>query len=456
MAEHLEPLLANGYRVFHDVPAEGVKKDFNLDHVAVGPDGVAVIEIKTRRKGRARPGFKDHVVTYDGKQLIWPWGEDRHGLDQTKAEADWLRKWIGQRTGLDVSLKPILALPDWWVEMKARGDVIVVNSKSVASAVAGKGTAVLTADQIDLIARQLDVLCRDVEADRCAQGLSQSIRSVYVLRLPRITAMPASPDPLDDVIALLERLRARHPLVHCLTNQVVKNFTANVLLALGAAPAMVEHADEAAEFAAMADALLVNLGTLDEPQMTAMLRAIPSANQARKPWVLDPVAVGPLTVRTHFAHEILALRPTLIRGNASEIIALAGQLGRGRGVDSGDAAEAALAAARSLAQQTGGAVLVTGPIDYATDGTKTIACANGHPLMTRVTGVGCAQGAVAAACAAVSTSSLSAAVAAATLMGVAGDLAARVSTRPGSFAAALLDALDQLDADTLRREAKIS
>jgi len=268
--------------------------------------------------------------------------------------------------------------------------------------------------------------------------------------------MPNPTISTDDVITILERIRARHPLVHCLTNHVVKNFTANVLLALGAAPAMVEHADEAAEFAAMADALLVNLGTLDEPQIATVRRAIPSANQAHKPWVLDPVAVGPLTVRTRFAREIVALHPALIRGNASEIIALAGQTGRGRGVDSGDPTEAALSAAHTLAAQTHGAVLVTGPIDYATKGTKTIACANGHVLMTRVTGVGCAQGAVAAACAAVADTPLSAAVAAATLMGLAGELAARVSTRPGTFATALLDALDQLDSATLQREAKLS
>lgn len=268
--------------------------------------------------------------------------------------------------------------------------------------------------------------------------------------------MPAPAISIDEVISILERIRQRHPLVHCLTNHVVKNFTANVLLALGAAPAMVEQADEAAQFAALADALLVNLGTLDEPQITAIRRAIPSAVQAHKPWVLDPVAVGPLTVRTQFAREIVVLHPTLIRGNASEIIALVGQTSCGRGVDSGDAAETALAAARTLAALTHGAVLVTGPIDYATNATETIACANGHPLMTRVTGVGCAQGAVAAACAAVSDSPLAAAVAAATFMGVAGDLAARVSMRPGTFATALLDALDQLDADLLRREAKLS
>jgi hypothetical protein len=163
VAEHMQPLLAKGYHVFHDAPAKGAEKDFNLDHVAVGPNGVAVVEVKTRRKGRARTGFKEHVVTYDGRQLIWPWGEDRHGLEQARAEADWLHKWIKQRTGIDTPVKPILALPGWWVDMKARGDVVVVNSKSVCSAVEGKGSVILTPEQIDLIARQLDVICRDVE-----------------------------------------------------------------------------------------------------------------------------------------------------------------------------------------------------------------------------------------------------------------------------------------------------
>ncbi len=145
------------------MPSEGTKKAFNLDHVAVGPNGVSVIEVKTRRKGRARPGCKDHVVWYDGQQLSWPWGEETAALEQAKSEANWLHKWIKQRTGIDTPVKPILALPGWWVEMKARGDVVVVNSKSVASAVGGRGPALLLPEQIDLIARQLDVLCRDVE-----------------------------------------------------------------------------------------------------------------------------------------------------------------------------------------------------------------------------------------------------------------------------------------------------
>jgi hypothetical protein len=163
VGEQLTPLIAQGYAVFHDVPGKGEKKPFNLDHVTVGPTGVAVIETKTRRKGRTRPGFKDHEVAYDGRQLIWPWGEDRNGLDQALWEAEWLRTWIRERTGIDTPVKAILALPGWWVEQKARGPVTVVNHKQVPEAVRGDKVRTLGAEQIDLIARQLDPLCRDVE-----------------------------------------------------------------------------------------------------------------------------------------------------------------------------------------------------------------------------------------------------------------------------------------------------
>jgi hydroxyethylthiazole kinase len=145
----------------------------------------------------------------------------------------------------------------------------------------------------------------------------------------------------------------------------------------------------------------------------------------------------------------------LIRGNASEIIALAGLTGKGRGVDSGDSTDRALDAARQLARGSGGAVLVTGPIDYSTDGSAVIACSNGDALMTRVTGVGCAQGAIAAAFVAVSDTPLQAATATAVLMGIAGEFAASVSRRPGSFQIALLDALDAIDGAAVRSHGRI-
>lgn len=130
------------------------------------------------------------------------------------------------------------------------------------------------------------------------------------------------PDLLD--LHVLHHFRTRSPLTHCMTNDVVQTFTANVLLALGASPAMVIEAEEAEQFAGMADALLINVGTLTTPRAQSMRRAIESAVAAGKPWTLDPVAVGALAFRTRFCHQILALKPAAIRGNASEILALAG------------------------------------------------------------------------------------------------------------------------------------
>jgi hypothetical protein len=162
VAEALEPLTRDGYHVFHDVPVEKVEGSFNLDHVVVGPSGLFAIETKTRRKGRAREGFEDHKVFYDGRQLIWPWAEDVFGLKQAQNEADWLTKWVNQMTGLSVAAKPILALPGWWVATRERGPVSVQNQKNLPSNIRGKGVRVLDDAQIDLIARQLDVRCRDV------------------------------------------------------------------------------------------------------------------------------------------------------------------------------------------------------------------------------------------------------------------------------------------------------
>ncbi|MGC0065900.1 hydroxyethylthiazole kinase, partial [Enterobacter asburiae] len=130
------------------------------------------------------------------------------------------------------------------------------------------------------------------------------------------------PDLLN--LRVLHHFRTRSPLTHCMTNDVVQTFTANVLLALGASPAMVIEAEEAEQFAGIADALLINVGTLTSPRAQAMRRAIESAVAAGKPWTLDPVAAGALTFRTRFCHQILALKPAAIRGNASEILALAG------------------------------------------------------------------------------------------------------------------------------------
>lgn len=255
--------------------------------------------------------------------------------------------------------------------------------------------------------------------------------------------------PAASAAGVLSRVREHTPLVHCMTNIVVAGFTANALLAVGASPAMVENEQESAEFAVVADALLVNLGTLSGERVSAMRAAVASARRAGTPWVLDPVAVGSMGFRTGFAAELIEQRPTVIRGNPSEVLSLAGAAGAGRGVDSTADAGSALLAARGLAERTRGVVAVSGAVDYITDGTTVFQVRTGHPLMTRVTGVGCVLGALVAACCAVEDSALVAATAATAVLTVAGEVAAAASTGPGSFAVALLDALGVLDEATL-------
>jgi hydroxyethylthiazole kinase len=257
---------------------------------------------------------------------------------------------------------------------------------------------------------------------------------------------PASAsDLVEQAASLLAALRAAPPLTHCITNSVVTGFTANVLLAVGAAPAMVDIVGESGVFAGIASGLLVNLGTPTPEQRAASLEAVAGATASGTPWVLDPVAIGALPVRTALAHSLAELRPTAIRGNASEILALAGLSGGGRGVDATDSTDAAIDAARSLAVRFGSVVAVSGPVDLITDGERAFRLDNGHELLTRVTGGGCALGAVMAAFLGAARANGNApliAVAAASLVyTIAAERAAEVSTGPGGFAVALLDAL---------------
>ena len=225
---------------------------------------------------------------------------------------------------------------------------------------------------------------------------------------------------------------------------MVQSLTANVLLALGASPAMVVEPQEAAQFSALADGLLINVGTLNALRAESMRAAVAAANQAGKPWTLDPVAVGALSYRTAFAKQLLDEKPAAIRGNASEIMALSGLLASGRGVDSGDDSLAALPAARELAQRSGAVVAVTGAVDYVTDGQRDWAIEGGSPLMTRVVGTGCALSAVVAAFCALPGDRLDNAATACRVMSHCGGLAARKAGGPGSFTPAFLDALYQL------------
>jgi len=256
--------------------------------------------------------------------------------------------------------------------------------------------------------------------------------------------------------ARVAAVRERAPLVHNITNFVVMNNTANALLALGASPAMAHSLDEVEDFVAISQALVVNIGTLDSQQIAACKLAAMRAGAVGIPWILDPVGAGATPYRRTAASALARLRPSAIRGNGSEILALAQQSGQGRGVDSAHGSNMALSAARRLAAETGAVVAVTGAVDYVTDGTRVIAIENGHPLMTRVTGLGCSATAVIGAFLAVEADVLMATVAALAAFGVAGEIAAETARGPGSLQVALLDALYRLDEATLDSRARVS
>lgn len=241
-------------------------------------------------------------------------------------------------------------------------------------------------------------------------------------------------------------VRDAAPLTHCLTNSVVQEITANVLLAVGASPAMVSHPDESGEFAAVADAVLVNVGNPDPPVLDAMRSAVDAASAKGAPWVLDPVAVGGLGVRTRFAVELLAKKPAVIRANASEVrnlhSAYAGTTAAGgRGVESTDDPESAVDAARELARITGGVVAVSGATDIIVSEGRITRITAGDPLMALVIGTGCSLGAVTAAYCAAGNDPHDAAAAAHVAFSGAATMAAAVAAGPGSFRGAWLDAL---------------
>lgn len=261
---------------------------------------------------------------------------------------------------------------------------------------------------------------------------------------------------IDDVYAALVALRAKRPLVQNITNYVAMTVSANVLLAIGASPAMVHAFEEVEDFVAISDALAVNIGTLSPDWVDAMRAAVKRANALGKPWVLDPVGCGATAYRTKVAAELAGLKPSVIRGNASEIMSLAGQVGAaGKGVDSTARAEDATSAATALAQRTGSIVAVTGETDYVSDGVTRVAVHAGHALMPLSTALGCSLSAVTAAFAAVRPPR-EAAVAALAVFGAAGAVAGERCRGPGHLPAEICDALHSLDRATLSAHARLS
>ncbi len=257
--------------------------------------------------------------------------------------------------------------------------------------------------------------------------------------------------------ALLEALRDRRPMIHHLTNMVVMNFTANVTLALGAQPVMAPCGEEVEEMVSMAGALLLNIGTLDPALVEAMVRAGKKAGELGIPVVLDPVGAGATRLRTEAALRILEEVPVqVLRGNAGEVLTLAGEGGMVRGVDSLEEVGEKEEALRDYAKKKGMVVAVTGKTDTVTGGKTLVRVLNGHPMMARVTGTGCAAStAVACFLAAAPEEPLGAAASALAAFGLAGEKAAALSKGPGTFVPHLLDSLAGLDGKTLQREARI-
>lgn len=246
-------------------------------------------------------------------------------------------------------------------------------------------------------------------------------------------------DLAEHAADLLERLRACQPRVHCITNAVAQTFTPNVLLAAGAIPSMTVSPDEVAAFSARADALLVNLGTFDAGRRAATEMALAQVTKDGKPWVLDPVLIDRSPPRADYARSLLAHRPAAIRMNAEEFATLSGG-----------------GSPQDFAASWGTIVAITGETDIVSDGSRTFSIANGHPLMGRVTAMGCSESALVAAALALEPDPLKAVAAAVLIVGVAGNIAGEAANGPGSFGVHILDALFNLDRAALRARARVS
>ena len=255
----------------------------------------------------------------------------------------------------------------------------------------------------------------------------------------------------------LARIRERKPLVHQITNYVVMNETANATLALGALPVMAHAPEEVEEMVGLASALVLNIGTLSSPWIEAMLAAAWAANARGVPVVLDPVGAGATSFRTETARRLLdEADVAVLRGNAGEVATLVGVAAEVRGVESVGAGADPAELAREAARALGVVASVTGPVDHVSDGERSVAIANGDPMLAGITGTGCMSSAITGCFLAVAESPFDAAVEALVAFGVAGEDAARGAGGPGSFHVGLYDALAALDPVTLDARARLS
>ena len=255
---------------------------------------------------------------------------------------------------------------------------------------------------------------------------------------------------------ILGRIRESRPVIHNITNFVVMNTTANVLLALGAAPIMAHAIEEMDDISGISSALVINIGTLSKTWVESMTYAARLARISGKPLVLDPVGSGATKLRTETACEIARFSaPTAIRGNASEILSLTATGGKTRGVDSVNTTEEAMEAAKNLAGERGNVLAVTGKKDFVTNGTRSLFISGGSPMMTNVTGTGCSASVMVAAFLAVEKDALLATVSALALFKVVAEQASSRSQGPGSFWVNVLDRLHNITPEEFQNSARI-
>jgi hydroxyethylthiazole kinase len=262
---------------------------------------------------------------------------------------------------------------------------------------------------------------------------------------------------IQQVIHTLEKVRAQNPLVHNITNVVVTNFTANGLLALGASPVMAYAKQEVADMAKIAGALVLNIGTLNEDVVEAMILAGKSANEHGVPVVFDPVGAGATPYRTEASKRILReVKVSIVRGNAAEVANVIGESWAIKGVDAGEGAGDVVQLGQKAARELGSTVVITGKDDVITDGERTFVVHNGHPMLTKVTGTGCLLTSVIGAFGAVETDPVAAATAALVFYGVAAEEAAdqAAAAGPGSFQIELLNQLTAVGPKELEQRAK--
>lgn len=246
------------------------------------------------------------------------------------------------------------------------------------------------------------------------------------------------------------------PLIHNITNYVVMNWTANVLLSLGASPVMAHAAEEVEEMVAFAGGLVLNIGTLTPDWVDVMVKAGRRANREGVPVILDPVGSGATRLRTESSRRIIdEVKVSVVRGNASEVLSLAKEGSRTRGVDSLHSVDEAAAAAGELAGALNTTLAITGAVDLITGGGRVLRVSNGHSLMGAVTGTGCAASAIIGAFLAVEKDTVAATAAGLACFGLAGERAAEKAEGPGSFQVALLDELFALTPERLRAGARI-